>query len=179
MYVTPLLFVMPLRSIFESCLLLMAELAAGAIPAARQAVLHTVVTGAPHVDEIQRKNQGGAASCAHRMPHTPLEAFDEHRLAVSEGILGHRCNEDQAAAVRRLQTGLMAIHGPPGTGAALFSLVFATWLFSALVRSVFSRACPRRALGQRAWSHIAHAHCMNKAHSRDTRLAEAVGRAAT
>lgn len=107
----PLLFVLPMKSVFESALLLLADLKAGRLPATRRAVLNTLVTGLPHTHE---EPEGGAVQ---RLADTPMRRFDAKALANSEAILGHKCNADQEQAVRQLPTGLAAIHGPPGTGA--------------------------------------------------------------
>ena len=112
-FLLPLLFMLPLSSIFESSLQLRGDLRAGVIPAARQAVLNTVVTGAPCVDDLEDTSR------TQKMADATLLEYDPDRLAESEAILGHRCNADQAHAVSSLMTGVSAIHGPPGTGALL------------------------------------------------------------
>ena len=81
----PLLFMLPLSSIFESSLQLMADLKAGVVPATRQAVINTVVTGAPNVDDIED------TCTTQQMREVPMHEYDPDRLAASERILGHRC----------------------------------------------------------------------------------------
>ena len=60
------------------------DLKAGVVPAARQAVINTVVTGAPNVDDIED------TTMTQQMREVPMHEYDPDRLAASERILGHR-----------------------------------------------------------------------------------------
>lgn len=116
-YLTPLLFVLPMKSTFENCLTLSSDLANGLLPFARLGVLHATVSAPAGSIAPPRRTAGAMIT----LPDAPLRPFVDGALARSEAILGHTCNEDQGGAVRDLAAGVFAIHGPPGTGATLSS----------------------------------------------------------
>jgi hypothetical protein len=109
-FVARLLFTLPMKSVLETSVSLLAQIKAKSIPRPRYAVIREVVTAKAGISGL---DPGPTTSA---LPDMPLRPLVESELEASEACLGHTCNADQREALSRVHTGVYAIHGPPGTG---------------------------------------------------------------